>query len=553
MKIAIAQLNYHIANFDANAEKIISAIRGAKNEYADLVIFSELSICGYPPRDLLEQRGFISRCEESIDKIAAECKGIAAVVGGPSVNYNPKGKMLYNTAFFLNNGKIQNTRFKTLLPTYDIFDEYRYFEPNTIFELVYFKGKKIALTICEDLWDNQPVENSFARNRLYLTSPMRRLMQHNPDFIINIAASPFSYTQDETREEVLLENAVNYGLPIFYVNQVGANTELIFDGGSMCVSEKGVIAGKLGFFKEGFNVFDLNDISKRETVKPGQPEPGYIERIHDALVMGVSDFFNKLNLKTATLGLSGGIDSAVTLVLAVRALGSDNVRVLLMPSKFSSQHSVDDAVKLAENLNVQYDIVNIQHSVDSFDKSLITLFEGTQRDVTEENIQARVRGTLLMALSNKFGHLLLNTSNKSEVAVGYGTLYGDMNGALSVLGDVYKSDVFKLARFMNKDSEVIPENTIIKPPSAELAPEQKDTDSLPDYSVLDKILYQYIELKMGEEELVKQGYDRNLIQKIIKLVNRNEFKRYQTPPILRISTKAFGMGRRMPIVANFKY
>lgn len=549
MKIALAQLNFHVANFQENAKKMIQTIEKARTGGADLVVFSELSVCGYPPRDLLESREFIEQCEATVEQIASHCHQIAAIVGAPKINHNPKGKMLFNAAYFLADGKIQHTTHKTLLPTYDIFDEYRYFEPNVEFEVVFFKGKRIAITICEDLWDNQPVENSFARNKLYTVSPLRKLMPQNPDLVINIAASPFAYNHNHVRNEVLQNNAKNYGLPIVYANQVGANTELIFDGGSLIINSKGEIVSELGFFKEDYTVADLEQIQHASPVET--PEISETEKIYRALVLGISDFFNKLNLKKAILGLSGGIDSAVTLALAEAALGKDNLRVLLMPSKFSSQHSIDDAKALAENLGVKYDIVNIQQAVDSFEENLAPLFGDLPRNVTEENIQARVRGIYLMALSNKFGHLLLNTSNKSEVAVGYGTMYGDLNGALSVLGDVYKHDVYNLARFINREREIIPENTVTKPPSAELAPEQKDTDSLPDYDVLDEILYQYIELKRGENELVAQGYERPLIRKVIRLVNSNEFKRFQSPPILRISFKAFGMGRRMPLVAKF--
>lgn len=549
MRIALAQLNYHIANFEDNAKKIIAAIVQAKSQQAELIVFSELSVCGYPPRDMLEQREFVEMCDRVVNQIAVHCQGIAAIVGAPAINPNPKGKMLFNSAWFLDNGKVCHVVHKTLLPTYDIFDEYRYFEPNTVFEVVFFKGKKIALTICEDLWDNQPVENSFDKNKLYTASPMRELMKQNPDLIVNIAASPFSFTHDGVRKEVLQENATNYGLPIVYVNQTGANTEIIFDGGSLFIDHKGTIRAELPYFSEALQLIDTDD----DSAPLLQPSREYIEKMHDALVFGLGDFFRKLNMKTAVLGLSGGIDSAVTLVLAARALGADNVRVLLLPSKYSSQHSVDDAKALAQTLGVQYDVVPIQDAVDSFEKGLRPIFRDTKPDITEENIQARVRGIYLMAVSNKFGNLLLNTSNKSEVAVGYGTLYGDMNGALSVLGDIYKTDVYNLARYINRDAEIIPVNTIVKPPSAELAPDQKDSDSLPDYALLDKILYSYIELKKGVKDLVDEGFDAALVKRVFALVNRNEFKRFQTPPILRVSSKAFGMGRRMPLVARFGY
>lgn len=551
MKIELIQINYHIANFDKNTTAIIEAIEKAKNEGVDLAVFSELSVCGYPPYDLLEQKDFIQNCERSVEKIAASCQGIAAIVGGPSLNPNPSGKKLYNTAYFLEEGAIRQIVHKTLLPTYDIFDEYRYFEPNNDFKIINYKGRKIALTICEDLWDDQPVFTSFGRSHLYTVSPMERLEPFHPDMIINIAASPFAYTQVDIRRHILIRNAKKYHIPVFYVNQVGAQTELIFDGGSTVVDARGKIVGELNLFEEDRRIFESENL----TLNPAIPAEGTqyktIELIYKALILGIRDYFNKMNFKTAILGLSGGIDSALTLVLAAQALGTDKTRVILMPSKYSSDHSVNDAVRLAENLKVHYDIISIKSMVESFESSLHPVFKDLPPDITEENIQARIRGTLLMALSNKFGNILLNTSNKSEAAVGYGTLYGDMSGGLSVLGDVYKTQVYELSRFINREEEIIPVNTIIKPPSAELRPDQKDSDSLPEYDILDKILFHYIELQESVEEITKLGIDAALVKKVMQMVNRNEYKRYQSPPILRISSKAFGIGRRMPLVARY--
>lgn len=548
MKIALAQLNYHIGNFDLNVSKIINSINKAKDDNVDLVIFSELSVCGYPPYDLLEQADFIFNCNKAVNQIAEKCSGIAAIVGAPSINLNSKGKNLYNSAFFLSEGKIQQVFHKSLLPTYDVFDEYRYFEPNSYFNIINFKDKKIAVTICEDLWDKQPENNLFAKNQIYINSPMDELSKLNPNFVVNISASPFSYRQSDLRKNILIEKSKNFNIPIFYVNQVGAQTELIFDGGSMVVNSSGDIVQTLQFFKEDYKVVDLSEINDMNSQEPEIP---VIEKIYNALVLGIRDYFEKMNFKQATLGLSGGIDSAITAVLAVRALGKDNVRVLLLPSKYSSSHSITDAVDLAENLGIKYEIVSIKDATDVFEKTLKPIFKGSKPDITEENIQARIRGVLLMALSNKFGNILLNTTNKSEAAVGYGTLYGDMCGGMAVLGDVYKTDVFKLAHFINKDFEIIPNNTIVKPPSAELRPDQKDTDSLPDYEVLDGILYQYIELKQSVNQIIEKGYDANTVKKIISLVNRNEYKRFQAPPILRISSKAFGVGRKIPLVAKY--
>jgi len=549
MKIAVAQLNHHIGNFEQSVAKISGKIDKAKRNSVDLIVFSELAVCGYPPHDLLEQKDFIDQSVSSIKKIAEKCDTVAAIIGGPSLNTKSRGKRLFNSAYFLYQGEIKKIFNKTLLPTYDVFDEYRYFEPNDVFELLEFKGQKIAVTICEDLWDKQPTDISFAKEKIYQKVPLEELAKLNPDFIINISASPFSYNQEKNREQILIRNAKKYKLPVIYVNQVGAQTELIFDGASLLISPKGEIIKKLKIFEEDYAEFESVLLYSGEKMK--ELEINKIQRIHDALILGIRDYFYKSGFSKATLGLSGGIDSAVTLVLAVKALGKENVRVLLMPSKYSSDHSINDAIALANNLNIQYDIVKIHHIVESFNAGLDKIFQGLEEDIAEENIQARIRGTLMMALSNKFGHILLNTSNKSEAAVGYGTLYGDMNGGLSVLGDVYKTDVYALARFINKDEEIIPENSIIKPPSAELRPDQVDQDSLPAYDLLDNVLFEYIELKKSASEIIALGYDEKLVYKIIRMVNMNEYKRFQTPPILRISSKAFGFGRRMPLVAKY--
>ncbi len=548
MKIALAQLNYHVGNFVKNSEKIITTIKNAQKEGADLVVFSELSVCGYPPLDLLEREEFVQQCLQQIDIIAKECNGIAAIVGGPSINPEAKGKKLYNSAFFLNNGKIEAIQHKTLLPNYDVFDEYRYFQPNSDFKTFTFKGQKIAITICEDLWDEQPVANSFAKSKLYTKSPMKEMMAHQPDLVINIAASPFSYNQGEIRQQIISNKASKNNIPIVYVNQIGANTELVFDGSSLVVNAQGEVVKELAAFKEDVQYFEIDNITSAPALTIEKYDK--IALIHEALVLGVKDYFQKMGFSKATLGLSGGIDSAVTVVIAAEALGAENVRVLLLPSKYSSDHSIKDAEDLAKNLGIQYDIVPIKDIVSSFDTTLSDVFAGLNPDVTEENIQARIRGTLLMALSNKFGHILLNTSNKSEAAVGYGTLYGDMNGGMSVLGDVYKTDVFALARYMNRDREIIPVNTIVKPPSAELRPDQKDSDSLPDYDTLDEILFNYIERNQSPEKIIALGFEKETVLKAVSMVNRNEYKRFQTPPIIRVSSKAFGLGRRIPLVSK---
>ena len=543
MKIAVAQLNFHVGNFESNTQKIINKIQDAKNQCVDLIVFSELAVCGYPPRDFLEFNDFINSCLDSVDEIASYTRGITVIVGAPSRNETGHGKPLFNSAFILSEGKVQKHIHKTLLPTYDIFDEYRYFEPNREFEVVEIKGVQVGVAICEDLWN-------VGNNPLYTQTPAIALKEKGAELIVNIAASPFSYQQDAERKEVLKENAEKTGLPIVYCNHVGAQTELIFDGGSFFMNKNGEVASQESFFEESLIINDV-DISSGE-FKAGSIQSGSkIQLIHDALVLGIKDYFKKLGFKKAIVGLSGGIDSAVTFALAARALGSDNVYGILMPSQYSSDHSVEDAKALAENIGAPYDIIAIKDIYDAYDEKLKPIFKGLPFGLAEENLQARIRGVLVMAASNKFGHIVLNTSNKSEAAVGYGTLYGDMCGGLAVLGDVYKTDVFELARYINKDEEVIPENTIVKPPSAELRPDQKDSDSLPDYDVLDAVLFEYIENRKGPRELVALGYDEALVTRILKMVNINEYKRYQTPPILRVSHKAFGMGRRMPIVAKY--
>lgn len=547
MKVELAQLNYTIGDFEGNSQKIINQIRQAKSAGVDLVVFSELSVTGYYPHDLLEKKEFIKKAEETVAVIARECTGIAALIGAPRINKNDRGKTLFNSAFLMYDGEVQSVHNKTLLPTYDIFDEYRHFEPNHEFRVVEYRGERIAVTICEDLWDEQPTANEFGKDKLYSISPMEELAKLEPDFVVNLSASPFSYNQESWRKDVLVRKAKRFGIPVLYCNQVGAQTELIFDGGSVYINNQGEIVKELKYFEEDSLVIDTKNVGEKQL----QPETDYIEKIHDALVTGVRDYFQKMGFRQATLGLSGGIDSAVVAVLAARALGPENVRVLLMPSKYSSGHSVEDARILAENLGIRYDIVKIQNAVDAFEEELAPLFEGRTPDVTEENIQARARGIFVMAISNKFGNILLNTTNKSECAVGYGTLYGDMNGGLAVLGDVYKMDVYKLARFMNRNGEIIPENTIVKPPSAELRPGQKDSDSLPEYADLDKMLFNYIELNKSPKEIAGMGFDESVVRKVIRMVNMNEYKRFQAAPILRVSSKAFGFGRKMPLVARY--
>lgn len=565
MKIALAQQNYHIGNFESNTQKIISAINQAKEQGADLVLFSELCICGYPPRDFLEFEDFINQCYHAIDTIKQHTQDIAVVVGGPQRNESKLGKDLFNAAWFLYNKEVKQVIQKTCLPTYDVFDEYRYFEPAFSWNIIEFKGKRLALTVCEDIW-------ALSENPLYRTCPMDELAKQKPDLMLNISASPFDYDHDDDRKEVIRANVKKYGIPMYYCNVTGSQTEIVFDGGSLVMNATGDVVKELKYFEEDFAVIDSNTlqlsttaasskvlnkdmrvskIANHEKIIAYLTQTKNIAEIHKALLLGIKDYFAKMGFTKAILGSSGGIDSAVTLALACEALGAENVRAVLMPSQYSTGHSVSDAEQLSKTLGNPYDIVPIKNIYNAFLTELQPVFNNLPFSLAEENIQSRSRGNLLMAIANKFGYILLNTSNKSELATGYGTLYGDMAGGLSVLGDVYKMQVYALARYINRDKEIIPQNIIDKAPSAELRPNQKDSDSLPEYDVLDKVLYQYIERRQGPKELIAMGVDEALVKRILKLVNTNEYKRNQFCPIIRVSCKAFGVGRRMPIVGKY--
>ncbi len=558
MKIFLAQQNYHVGNFESNTAKIIQAIEVAKAGGGDLVIFSELSVCAYPPRDFLYFKDFIDKCYAAIDLIKTHARGIAVLVGGPHRNTSVMGKDLFNAAYFLEEGEIKQVIHKTCLPTYDVFDEDRYFEPATDWKVVEYKDKRIAVTICEDIWN-------LGNNPLYTDCPMDNLIQQEPDFMVNLSASPFDYTHDEDRKVAVKANVLKYGLPMFYCNGVGSQTEVVFDGTSLVFDKDANLRGKLRSFAEDLQGFKLEEdgsinvpvieafhqISDKD-MNPAALEPAlHIEQVYQALVMGIKDYFNKMGFTKAILGSSGGIDSAVTLALACEALGAENVLSVLLPSEYSTLHSVDDAEALSKNLNSPYHIIPIKDIYVSFLLALKPQFKDLPFSVAEENIQSRTRGNLLMAIANKFGYILLNTSNKSELSTGYGTLYGDMAGGIGVLGDCYKLQIYELAKFINRDKEIIPVNIISKAPSAELRPGQKDSDSLPPYEVLDKILYQYIEQTKGPDEIKTLGYDAALVDRILKMVNTNEYKRNQFCPIIRVSPKAFGVGRRLPIVAKY--
>jgi NAD+ synthase (glutamine-hydrolysing) len=558
MKIALAQQNYHIGNFESNISKIIAGIEEAKKQGADIVVFSELSVCGYPPRDFVEFDDFINKCYAGIDRIKQHADTIAVIVGSPARNPMKEGKDLFNAAFFLYNKEIKGEIHKTCLPTYDVFDENRYFEPAYDWKTIEFKGKRIALTVCEDIWN-------LGDNPIYRICPMDMLMEQQPDLLINISASPFDYTHDEDRKAIVKANVVKYKIPMFYCNAVGSQTEIVFDGASLVFDKNANLCRKLPMFKEAIETVTLNDdgtidapiievadrIPDHELNPPTLDEFLNIQQIHDALVMGIKDYFEKMGFTKAILGSSGGIDSAVTLALACEALGAANVRAVLMPSPYSTEHSVDDAVQLSKNLNNPYDVIRIDNIYESFLTTLKPIFGDLPFSLAEENTQSRTRGNLLMSISNKFGYILLNTSNKSELATGYGTLYGDMAGGLGVLGDCYKLQIYALATYINRNKEIIPNNIIHKAPSAELRPNQKDSDSLPDYNILDKILYQYIERRMGPNEIKDMGFDDAVVDRTLKLVNTNEYKRNQFCPIIRVSPKAFGVGRRVPIVGKY--
>jgi NAD+ synthase (glutamine-hydrolysing) len=544
MKIALAQLNYIIGDFEYNTQKIIKTIHDAREQGADLVVFAELCVCAYSPRDFLEFSEFIELSEQSAKTIAAACTDIACILGLPTPNPKIEGKDLYNSAWFIENTKLKAIVNKALLPNYDVFDEYRYFEPSSDFSCIDFMGHRIALTICEDLWNIND-------NPMYSICPMDELIKEKPDLMINIAASPFTYNHDEERVRILGDNCRKYKLPLFYVNQIGAQTEIIFDGGSLVFDDSGLLLDELAYFSEEMKIYEF-EAGKVKGFEPiDHDAQNDIQQVHDALVLGIKDYFLKSGFSKAILGLSGGIDSALVCALASEALGPENVMAVLMPSEFSTDHSIQDALDLVKNLGCKHEIIPIKEAASAFERMMKPVFKDLPFNVAEENIQARSRAIIVMAMSNKFGYILLNTSNKSECAVGYGTLYGDMAGAIGVLGDVYKTQVYKLSNSINRIREIIPMNSIIKPPSAELRPGQKDSDSLPEYDILDAILFQYIELKKSSSAIIKQGFDETLVKKILRMVNLAEFKRNQAPPILRVSPKAFGMGRRLPIVGKY--
>ena len=549
MKIALAQINPVIADISANRDKIASFIRKAESSGADIVVFPELCTIGYPPMDLLESRKLVDDNLESLDSIAKEFSGsdITAVIG--YVDYNTKNRpMLFNSAAVMQRGGIIFRQNKTLLPGYDVFDEYRYFSPAEDSALFEFKGAKIGITICEDIWSVFREDNSpFMEHRRYDKDPARILIDRGADCIINISASPYLKGKRQARMEMLTALAREEKVSVIYVNQSGANDSLIFDGNSMYINSRGQICGHAGGFCEDLLIVDA------ESAVPCDTPVNDIDDIRRALVLGIRDYMAKSGFEKAVLGLSGGIDSALVATLACQALGPENVTGITMPSEYSSRGSVDDSFDLARNLGMRIETIAIRGLFNRFRDDLSGVFRGLEEDVTEENIQARIRGTLLMAFSNKTGALLLTTGNKSESATGYCTLYGDMCGGLGVISDLPKTMVYELSEHINSTAgrDIIPRAIIDKAPSAELRPGQKDQDSLPPYDVLDGILELYIEQRFSADEITGAGYNRETVDHVLKLVNNNEYKRYQAAPGLKVTSKAFGIGRRIPLAKRF--
>ena len=577
MRIALCQIDPTVGDLAGNVALVLRDAERAREAGADLAVFPELCVTGYPPQDLLDRPAFLDDVDAALRHLSARLPaGLAAVVGAPVRNETPVGKRLFNTTLLLADGEVVDAVSKTLLPTYDVFDEYRYFEPCPERKAVEWGGLRLGLHLCEDMWNNgegwgnggwggaedggakrssrmpHPVSlsSSEAPYRLYEANPIDELAALGIDLFVNVSASPYATGKPAERRRLIGESAREHGVPFVYVNQVGANTELVFDGDSQVQDADGRVLWRAAMFREDFFVWD--------TDAPGEPVEVAPEdvtaEVHDALVLGVRDYVRKTGpgvFDKALVGLSGGIDSAVTCAVAAEALGPERVVGVTMPSAYSSSGSVDDSRLLAENLGVEFHTVSIRPAVDAFAEMLAPLFEGTEEGVAEENVQARARGVTLMAVSNKFGHLLLTTGNKSEMAVGYATLYGDMSGGLAVLSDVLKTEVYRLAEEINRRAgrEIIPRNTITKPPSAELRPGQTDQDSLPPYDVLDAILLRYVEQHASPEAIAAEtGFDRALVERVARMVDRNEYKRRQAAPGLRVSPKAFGSGRRLPIV-----
>ena len=542
MKISLAQIKFRIGDFEYNIAKMIDAVEQAKVNHCNIICFPEMAVCGFPAMDYLLLDAFIDESIKTIEKLCQHAHDIAIVVGAPSRDkYN--NNILYNSLYFLSNGAIKSVFHKLILSDQDINDESRYFTAGNVWGIIEYQHKMIMLAIGDNAFFTD-------QNSLLTEDAFHKITGNtNIDLVIHIAASPFTYLRAserlKTAKAIIDISKASY----YYVNHCNSQGDIIMDGGSFIMNDKGIVIDEFPYFTEVQKHYSSDLVANATSQVTNKKDK--IHLIHAALVHGIQDYFNNIGQKKAILGLSGGIDSAVTAVLAIEALGKENIRVLMMPSEFSTQHSIDDAVKLAENLGIHYDIISIEDIYNTYLNNLNPIFGDLPFNVTEENIQARIRAMLNMAVSNKFGHILLNTSNKSEAAMGYGTLYGDLCGGLSVLGDVYKTEVYELARYINKNREIIPEHSITKAPSAELRIGQKDSDSLPEYNILDPILYQYLELGKSAQEIIEAGNDELLVKRIFRSINLNEFKRQQTAPILRVSTKSFGHGRRIPVTGNF--
>lgn len=546
MKIAIAQINPVIADIEGNAKKIVFFISRALASGAALVIFPEMSTLGYPPMDLLEKKKLIDDNLKSLEEIARHCTGIAAICG--YVDYDLRHPpLLFNSAAFLGDGRVLSRHRKTLLPTYDVFDELRYFSPGERQVPVSHGGKNIGITICEDIWNDLDYDNVYKGRRKYDEDPVKNLKKAGIDLLVNISASPYVRGKNTVKWDMISAVARKNGVPVIYVNQVGGNDSLIFDGNSFYVTSKGEFAAMARRFEEDLLIFD--DEAMVSLPYHGEED---MEDIRRALVLGLGDYVRKCGFSRVVVGLSGGIDSALTATLAVQALGHENVMGITMPSPFSSRGSVDDSVALAKNLDIRVETINISGLYETYKDALKVVFKGVDEDVTEENIQARIRGNILMAVSNKFGSLLLTTGNKSELSMGYCTLYGDMSGGLAVISDLPKAMVYSLSRHVNLEREIIPREIMEKAPSAELRPNQKDEDTLPPYSMLDQILERYIERTMSAGQIIDEGFPEDVVLRVLRSVDLSEYKRRQAPPGLKVTSKAFGFGRRIPIAHRFK-
>jgi len=539
MKIALAQLNTTVSALEGNTRKVLKAVGEARDRGAELVIFSEMVLTGYPPKDLFEREEFVQANLRMLDRVREASGGIGVIVGYVEKNPGPEGKDLYNAAALIEDGRIVSKHYKSLLPTYDVFDEARYFEPAGKLQVDSFRGLQLGISICEDVWNDK----QFWTRRLYTRDPIRELAQKGADAIVNISASPYSLKKRAVKFNMLRTTAAHHGLPLIYVNHVGGNDHLVFDGASVAFGPGGNIIAQAKDFEEDIVLVDTD--SWTGEIHPIAADE--LEEAYRALTLGIHDYVHKCGFRGVVIGLSGGIDSALTAALAVRALGKENVVDISMPSRYSSEGSKSDARLVAENLGIEFHTVPIEGAFSAYLDILEPLFQGKEPDVAEENVQARIRGNILMAYSNKFGLLVLGTGNKSEMAVGYCTLYGDMAGGLTAISDVYKTMVYDLARWLNRNGDVIPESTLTKPPSAELRPDQKDSDSLPPYEILDPILKAYIEDGLPAKEITSRGFDPDTVRRVIRMVDGAEYKRNQAPPGIKISGKAFGTGRRMPI------